>query len=83
MKHVATAFFLLVLAGCASDERRARLEQACVGQGLAPGSSALSDCVQRAEASERAAAAQARDARPRNCEVTRYGGGASIMTTCR
>jgi hypothetical protein len=83
MKPVATAFCVLVLAGCVSDERRARIEQACAGQGLTPGSGAFSECVQRAEASERAAAVQARDARPRNCEATRYGGGASIVTTCR
>ena len=80
MKHAATAFCVLVLAGCASDERRARLEQACAGEGLTPGSGAFSECVRRAEASARA---QARDARPRNCEATRYGGGASTLTTCR
>jgi hypothetical protein len=83
MKHLAIVYCVLVLAGCASDERRARLEQGCAGEGLTPGSSAFSECVRRAEASARASAAQARDARPRNCEATRYGGGASTLTTCR
>ena len=83
MKHALTAICVLVLAGCVSDERRARLEQACAGHGLTPGTGAFAECVQRAEASERAAAVQARDARPKNCEATRYGGGASITTTCR
>jgi hypothetical protein len=83
MKHVAAAFCVLVVAGCASDGRRAGLEQACAGEGLSPGSGAFSECVQRAEASARASAAQAREALPRNCEATRYGGGASIITTCR
>jgi hypothetical protein len=83
MRYVAAAFCLFVLAGCAADEHRARLEQDCAGKGLAPGSRAFAECVERAEAAQRASAAQSRDARPRNCETTRYGGGASTMTTCR